>query len=42
VVLCLVQNQPALQAQTLPGSLVDRIVEAFPEYEHLAQIHRQA
>ncbi|CAO2150244.1 unnamed protein product [Urochloa humidicola] len=42
VVLSLVQNQPTLQAQTLPDSLVERIAEAFPEYEHLVQVHRQA
>ncbi|KAK3120729.1 hypothetical protein QOZ80_9AG0692950 [Eleusine coracana subsp. coracana] len=38
-VLSLMQNQPALQAQTLSDSLIERITGAFPEYEHL--FHRQ-
>ncbi|KAF8644970.1 hypothetical protein HU200_066275 [Digitaria exilis] len=42
VVLSLVQNQPALQAQTLPDNLVEKISETFPEYEILCQVHRQA
>ncbi|XP_062182615.1 uncharacterized protein LOC133886794 [Phragmites australis] len=39
VVLSLMQNQPALQVQMLPGSLIERITETFPEYE---QFFRQA
>ncbi|RLM69385.1 uncharacterized protein C2845_PM17G14880 [Panicum miliaceum] len=42
VVLSLMQKQPALQAQTLPDGLVERIAETFPEYEHLCQVRRQA
>ncbi|TVU23430.1 hypothetical protein EJB05_25796 [Eragrostis curvula] len=42
VVLSLMQNQPALQAQTLPDSLVERITETFPEYGHLFKVHRLA
>ncbi|RLM58078.1 uncharacterized protein C2845_PM18G13230 [Panicum miliaceum] len=42
VVLSLMQKQPALQAQTLPDGLIERIAETFPEYEHLCQARRQA
>ncbi|KAG2564198.1 hypothetical protein PVAP13_8KG390800 [Panicum virgatum] len=42
VVLSLIQKQPALQAQTLPDGLVERIAETFPEYEHLCHVGRQA
>ncbi|RLM70258.1 uncharacterized protein C2845_PM17G14860 [Panicum miliaceum] len=42
VVLSLMQKQPALQAQTLPDGLVERIAETFPEYEHLCHVRRQS
>ncbi|CAD6252436.1 unnamed protein product [Miscanthus lutarioriparius] len=42
VVISLMQKRPALQAQTFPDSLVERITETFPEYEQFFQVHRQA
>jgi hypothetical protein len=42
VVISLMQKRPALQAQTFPDSLVERITETFPEYEQFLQVHRQA
>ncbi|KAL6908038.1 hypothetical protein ACP4OV_002208 [Aristida adscensionis] len=42
VVFSLMQNQPALQAQVLPDSLIERVTGAFPEYGHFFQAHRKA
>ncbi|KXG29170.1 uncharacterized protein LOC8086009 [Sorghum bicolor] len=40
VVISLMQKHPALQAQTFPDSLVERITETFPEYQQFFQVHR--